>query len=252
MRCAPFIFPRIGAAVRALWRPMAGGALGLLLLAGCQNGPKVTIDWQGGPFFAPTNFSGLSEMPPEIRRVAVLPIAGLENLPPESAAALESAARIALLEVGRFEVVPVDPAVVRSLAGKPAVNSVEVLPSALFDRIVREQAADAVLLIDVTLYRPYTPLALGVRVKLAGREDPRPILWAFDTIFDARNPAVANAARRHAAGGRAGLVDPGPAALQSPSRFAAYVFADTFATLPRRPEPVPPVVPAKVSHQRAD
>ena len=53
MRCAPFIFPRIGAAVRALWRPVAGGALGLLLLAGCQNGPKVTIDWQGGPFFAP-------------------------------------------------------------------------------------------------------------------------------------------------------------------------------------------------------
>ena len=227
---------------------MAGGALALLLLAGCQNGPKVTVDWQGGPFFAPTNFVGLTEMPPEIRRVAVLPLSGLDALPPESAAALQTAALTALLGAGRFEVVAVDPAVVRSVAGKAAVSSVEQLPELLFERIVREQAADAVLLIDVTLYRPYPPLALGVRVKLARSDGGRPILWAFDTVFDARIPTVANAARRHASGGHSGLVDPGPAALQSPSRFAAYVFTDTFTTLPRRPAPVP----AKVSRTRAD
>ena len=237
-----------------IWKTAGGAALAACLLAGCQNTPKVTIEWMGGPFFTPTNFVGITELPPEIRRVAVLPISGLEGLPPESAVALEDAARIALLDVGRFEVVPVDPALVRSLAGKSAVSSVEPLPTALFDRIVRDQAADAVLLIDVTLYRPYTPLALGVRVKLAGSTGTRPILWAFDTVFDLRNPAVANSARRYAAGGHPGLVDPGPAARQSPSRFAAYVFSDTFSALPRRPAPVPaqPNVPAKVSRTRAD
>jgi hypothetical protein len=241
-----------------IWKAAGGAALALCLLSGCQDAPKVTIDWLGGPFFAPTNFVGLTELPPEIRRVAVLPISGLEGLPPESTGALEEAARIALLGAGRFEVVPVEPAMVRSIVGKPAVSSVEVLPTALFDRIVRDQAADAVLLIDVTLFRPYTPMALGVRVKLASCSGTRPILWAFDTVFDVRNPAVANSARRYAAGGHPGLVDPGPSAMQSPSRFAAYVFTDTFAVLPQRPPPVPALpadssnVPAKVSRPRAD
>ncbi len=252
MRHRSFLFPRIGHLFAPATRPAAGAVLAALLLAGCQSGPKVTIDWQGGPFFTPTNFVGLAELPPEIRRVALLPLSGLEGLPSESVAALETAARTALLGTGRFEVVPVDPALVRAVAGKASVSSVELLPPALFERIVREQAADAVLLVDVTLYRPYPPLALGVRVKLAGSQGARPILWAFDTVFDARQPAVANTARRHASGGHSGLVDPGPTALQSPSRFAAYVFTDTFAALPKRPEPVPPIVPAKVSRPRAD
>lgn len=252
MRHRLFLIPRIGHLAARAGRPVLGAVLAALVVAGCQSGPKVTIDWQGGPFFTPTNFVGVAELPPEVRRVALLPLSGLEGLPSESVAALEMAARTALLATGRFEVVPVDPALVRAVAGKAAVSSVELLPPALFERIVRDQAADAVLLVDVTLFRPYPPLAVGVRAKLASTQGPRPILWAFDTLFDVRNPAVANTARRHASGGHSGLVDPGPTALQSPSRFAAYVFTDTFAALPKRPEPVPPIVPAKVSRPRAD
>ena len=229
-----------------------GAALAIGLACGCQHVPKVSVDWRGGPFFKPTNFAGASQMPGDVRRVAVMPLSVAEGLPADSVAALESAVHAALLREGRFEIVPVGPEFVRAVAGKPAVASYEVLPPALFERLVREQGADAVLFVDVTLYRPYAPLELGVRAKLARCDELRTILWSFDTLFDARDPAVANSARRHASGGRESIVDAGPSALQSPSRFATYVFADTFATLPSRPAPPPAPPKSKVPRHRAD
>jgi hypothetical protein len=229
-----------------------GVALAIGLICGCQHVPKVSVDWTGGPFFEPTNFSGAAQMPGDVRRVAVLPLSVPEGLPSDNVRELESAMHAALLREGRFEVVPVGEAFVRAVAGKPAVASHAVLPPALFERLAREQGADAVLFVDVTLYRPYSPLGLGVRAKLARCDESRTILWSFDTLFDAREPGVANSARRHASGGRTAIVDAGPSALQSPSRFAEYVFADTFATLPQRPAPPPPSPKAKVSRHRAD
>lgn len=227
----------------ALFAALAAVGLG----CGCQTVPKVTVDWKGGPFFSPTNFSGVPIMPSEVRRVAVLPVAGLEGLPPDTVAAVESAVQGALLAEGRFETVAVDAALVRALAGKPTVNSGELLPPTLLERVARETGAEAVLFVDVTLYRPYAPMALGVRAKLARCDDARALLWAFDTLYDVRDPAVGNSARRHAAGGRDAIVDAGPSALQSPGRFAAYVFSDVFGTLPKRPPPVPPPPTTKVS-----
>ena len=222
------------------------------LACGCQHVPKVSVDWRGGPFFEPTNFSGAAQMPGDVRRVAVLPLAGVEGVSPDGLAALEMAMHAALLREGRFEIVPVGADFVRSVAGRPAVASHEALPAALFERLARELGADAVLLVDITLYRPYEPQAQGVRAKLARCDELRTILWSFDTLFVARGPAGVNSARRHASGGHQTVVDSGPAALQSPSRFAAYVFADTFATLPKRPAPPPPPPKSKVPHGRAD
>ena len=230
-------------AVRAvlLW----GSVLLLGGLTGCQQLPKVAVSWQGGPFFTPTNFSGVPLMPAEVRRVAVLPLSGLDGLPPETVAALESALRAALLAEGRFEVVAVRREWMQAQAGRGALATSDQLPAPLFERLAREYSADAVLLVDISHYRPYAPLALGVRAKLAFCAAPHAVFWAFDTLFDSRVPAVANSARRHAAGGPAGKVDSGPVALQSPSRFAAYVFADVFACLPQRPAPVPAAPPAR-------
>lgn len=217
------------------------------LAGGCQSVPTVSVDWKGGPFFTPTNFNGVSIMPAEVRRVAVLPMSGLDGLPPDTVAGLESALQGALLAEGRFETVAVSADLVRSMAGKASVSVGEVLPAGLFERIARDTAADAVLFVDVTLYRPYAPLALGVRAKLARCDEAHAVIWAFDTLYDVRDPAVGNSARRHAAGGRDAIVDAGPSALQSPSRFAAYVFTDAFGTLPKRPPPVPPPPATKVS-----
>jgi hypothetical protein len=220
--------------------------------SGCGHVPRVSVDWRNGPFFTPTNFEGVALMPADIRRVAVLPIHGLADLPPDTMAALEAAARAALLSEGRFETVAVGADFMRTVAGKPTLAATDFLPPTLFARAAQEYGADAVLFIETTAYKPYAPLALGVRAKLARCDETHAILWSFDTLYDASNPAVANSARRHASGGRSAQVDPGPAALQSPSRFAAYVFADAFARMP--PRPAPAVLPSqsKVSRHRAD
>ena len=227
-------------------------ATALVVLTGCQHAPAVSVNWRGGPFFEATNLSGVEILPAEFRRVALLPLAGVQQLPTESAEPLREALLAALLRTARFELVTVDSAVLRALAGKPMVGSTEVLPAGLFDRIRQEYAPDAVLFVEVTHHQPYAPLALGVRAKLVLASDPKAIIWAFDTLYDAANPAVANSARRHLAGGSREAVDPGPTALQSPRRFAAYVCDDLCLRLPQRPAPLAPTSSTKVSETRAD
>ncbi len=220
-----------------------GAAAVLIGSNGCQHTPAVSVDWRGGPFFRPTNYTGVAIMPAEIRRVAVLPLAGLEGLPPESTEPLREALAAALLATARFEVVAVDGALLRAAGGRATVRSTEPLPAGLFERIAREHAPDAVLFVEVTHYQPYAPLVLGVRAKLVSGDGSHAVLWAFDTLYDARVPAVANSARRHAAGGGREAVDVGPAGVQSPRRFAAYVFTDLCSCLPERPPPLPAKVP---------
>lgn len=214
-------------------------ALGLVLAGGCQSVAVKPSEWVGGPFFVPTNFSGMEILPAEVRRVALLPTAGLEALPPDSAESISGAVQAALLAEARFEVVVVDPKLLQELGAKRAIASSERLPADLFTRLQQEYGIEAVLFVDVTYQRAYAPLALGVRTKLALVAAPHGVIWAFDTLYDVRDPAVGNSARRFAARGGKDVADGGPASLQSPSRFAAYVFADVFGTLPKRPPPAP-------------
>jgi hypothetical protein len=93
-----------------------------------------------------------------------------------------------------------------------------------------------VLLLDLAHYVPYQPIAIGVRAKLVAVESGQ-ILWSFDSLFDSAQTDVAEAARRFAAGkkGRpATAADDNTGILQSPSRFAKYVGAAVFGTLPPR------------------
>jgi len=52
----------------------------------------------------------------------------------------------------------------------------------------RELAVDAVLFVDVTAFRAYAPLVLGLRGKLATIEGTR-LVWTFDNVFSADEPA---------------------------------------------------------------
>jgi len=92
-----------------------------------------------------------------------------------------------------------------------------------------------VLFVDVTAYQDNRPLTFGVRAKLATVDGPR-VIWTYDEILSAADPAVAGSAQAHArAAAPAGLpVDISSSALQSPSRFAAYVADTVFGTLPPR------------------
>jgi hypothetical protein len=228
----------------SLLRPVLGFVA--ILLTGCveltdeRDRPallRVSLDPAAAtePRHVPVNHLGVVALPPELRRVVLLPVCGGGLLPPETAAGLDPLFAAALQERLRFEVVPVSRAWCRRYFGADEFSSAAALPHDFLARLGAEHAADAVLFVDVTAYQDNRPLTFGVRAKLATVTGPR-VIWTYDEILSAADPAVAGSARAHArATARADLpVDLSASALQSPSRFAAYVAATVFGTLPPR------------------
>lgn len=202
------------------------------LVAGCQT-PPFNDSARVGPFFIPINHAGDPSLPSDLRRVVLLPIYGGQVAAVETSSVLDAVFATELQKQNRFEVVVLSRAECQRRFGASEFSSVSVVPHDFLPRIRRDFAADAVLWIDLTSYRPYSPLALGVRAKLVSVDDPR-MIWTFDNIFSADNPAVANSARQHFVrqSNSDAPADLTREALQSPSRFATYVAAATFATLP--------------------
>jgi hypothetical protein len=200
------------------------------LLAGCAHPPQ-SDPARTGPFFTPANHSG-DETLGEIRRVVVLPVWVGEGTPPESAAALDAVFLTALQQEKRFEVVSFSRDECRRRYREDALSSASALPADLFSSLQQEFGADAVLLIDLTAFSAYKPLTLGLRGKLAAIDGTR-LVWTFDNVFSSEAPAAANSARNHFLDrDRSVPVDLTRAALQSPSKFAAYAAASMFTTLP--------------------
>lgn len=208
-----------------------------LALAGCSALPK-RDGAVSGPFFTPTNVTAKVKIPAEVRRVVVLPVAGSAALTEETLTALDSVCQTELSRTGKFEVVPISRDALAAITGSRQISSVEKLPPVLIDKlfnIYNPYGADAILLIDVTAYSAYTPLVLGLRTKLA-RVTDGDIIWSADNIFSAAEPAVANSARHHAEalGTDRGRTNLSHTILQNPQRFAGYVAAATFQTIPPR------------------
>lgn len=209
----------------------------LPLAGGCQSVREQLLDEvQERRYFTPANHSAVSRLPATLRRVVLVPVCGGEVVPPETTEALQAVFAAELQRQARFEVVQLAREDCRRRFGAPEFASVAALPHDFLAALGRSFGADGVLFVDVTGYRGYRPLALGVRAKLATIEDTR-LLWSMDEIFSADEPAVANSVR-HFYGDRSGpAVTPAeawPGALQSPGKFAAYVAAATFHTLPPR------------------
>ena len=224
----------------ALVAPLGAGLLALS--GGCQT-PAYDDPARIGPFFTPVNHAGDEALPPTLRRVVLLPVYGGALATSETTSALDPVFATELQRQNRFEVIVLDRAECLRRFGAEEFSSSAALPRDFLIRLRRDFAADAVLWIDLTVYRAYRPLALGVRGKLATLKDTR-LVWTFDNVFSSDDPSVANAARHH-------FIDPThsavpadltPAVMQSPSRFATYVAAATFATLP--PVAPPPPAPA--------
>ncbi len=211
------------------------------LLAGCMT-PSFDDPARLGPFFAPKNFVGEPSLG-GLRRVVLLPVSGGALAPVETAAGFDAVFAAALSRQQRFEVVPFPREEFLRRFHVAEVSSVAALPHDLIATVQREFAADGVVFVDLTVFRPYRPIALGLRAKLATLEASPRLVWTFDTVFSADDPAVANAARRHFLGSDRGGVpaDLSPGVLQSPARFADYAADAMFATLP----PIRPPVVAK-------
>jgi hypothetical protein len=196
--------------------------------------PPVDDPARTGPFYRPTNFRGERELPQTVRRVVLLPIAGGSIATGESTSALDAVFTTELQRKNRFEVVTLTRADCLRRFQAEEFSSVGLLPANLMARLRREFDADAVLLIDLTVFKPYRPLAIGVRAKLATIGETTQLLWSFDNVYSAADGPVANSARAHfLESDRGGIpADLTPSVLQSPTRFGSYVAADMFATLP--------------------
>jgi hypothetical protein len=210
-------------------------AFALLLTTGCASSEAFLHKPKESRFFTPTNFTGDTRLPVNLHRVVLLPVYGGSIVPPETATSLEEVFATELQKQLRFEVVRISRAECQRRFGAPEFSSVGALPHDFLASLGRDFAADAVLFVDVTSYRGYRPLALGVRSKLATVEQTR-LLWSFDEVFSADDPAVGNSVRHYyGAVDPSGIpIDASHAGLQSPAKFASYVAAATFNTLPPR------------------
>ena len=204
-----------------------------LLLGGCMIPPSDDAA-RIGPFFAPSNYTGGPQLPATLRRVVLLPIAGGTVAPAESVAALDPVFTAQLQRQNRFEIVTLTRAECLQRFQAEEFPSAGALPATLLNRLQREFGADGVMFIDLTVFKPYRPLAIGVRAKLATVEDPARLVWTFDDVYSAAEAPVANSARAHFLESDGGRIpaDLTPSVLQSPGRFATYVASSVFSTLP--------------------
>jgi hypothetical protein len=229
----------------------AAFSLFLCLVSGCSVLPNAGHVTEKAVPPLHLNHGGDAKLPSGLQRVILLPLAGGSVASPESVSALDPVLIGALQLQNRFEVVPLTREECRRYFQNEEISSVSAIPANLMSVLKREYAADAVLFVDLTVYRAYHPLAIGLRAKLA-MLDGAHLVWTFDTIFSADDPAVAeNAVRYLKSRDQGGLpADLIAVDLESPVRFGTYASTAMFATLPPISTSAPQVT-AKKSHRDA-
>jgi hypothetical protein len=220
-------------AVQILRLVVPGAVLAAMVLlgAGCTT-PALNDPARVGPFYQPTNVASDPTLG-GIRRVVLLPVWHGDLASEETAQDLDPVFRQALQDQNRFEIVSFSREDLRRRFGQSSLSSAAPLPHDFIATVQRLFAADAVMFVDLTTFRPYHPLAIGVRSRLAAVGNLR-LVWSFDNVFSADDPTVAAGARHYFLHSEHQGVpgDLTPAVLQSPLRFAAYVANATFVTLP--------------------
>jgi|GEM_PF-667774 len=247
--------------------------LGVLLslgLASCSNSPTQSVNDKSNK---PPNSGRIKQLsqptasqPPQdlsanpgviwpvgMRRLAMLPIH--TNRPIDDAQRdMDGIFRGELSKVVKYEIVQVSRQEMQSLLNRESVSSTEIIPAEVVRALRQKYAADAVLFTDFTLFRPYRPLAIGVRTKIVDLRN-MDIIWMADGILDSAEPGVADLASSFAdAGFQMRYVSPtipkgrerergsgNQIILQSPRLYAAFVASEAFATL----APAPPTTPGQ-------
>jgi hypothetical protein len=217
-----------------LWGPLAL-AICILASSGCCSSAKRRPCTAG---FPRANAYRASEMlPPEIRRVAVLPLVGdaSESTLEAGLETLEPVLHSELSKCDLFELTFISPEKMRQWTGQSRWAAEERLPQDFFQRLQQEVGCNAVLFSRLTRFQAYAPLQTGWNLKLVESANPR-IWWSADEVFDAGQPAVAEEARQYAADN---LRDGRPLSdsasiLMSPARFGQYSISIVLGTLPKR------------------
>ncbi len=172
------------------WLPVAG------VFAAC------TMPAQAGGFFgsdikSDNIYVSASNLPPTLRRVAVLPLAHEESQQELTSGCemFEQVLQSELIKTKRFEVVSVGARELNYTTGQRSWTGAEDLPANFFDTLRKAHDCDAVLFCQLTTYQPYAPLVTGWRMKLVDVSTQR-IIWAADMVFDANDAAVRKDAQK--------------------------------------------------------
>lgn len=175
--------------------------LGLIAtLCGLFAGCSTTVDYvknrvlpePPAPATEPTNFYIEPSDVAPIRRIALMPVYSPDTNH-QTQAILDQAFFNKLSETQLFEVVMITREDLARRFSARAFNSAAPITDTLFNYIEEATYADAVVFFDVTSYRPYKPVKLGIRSKMLRLED-RKIIWAIDQSFDTGDQRVAEEA----------------------------------------------------------
>jgi len=208
-----------------------------VFLSGCESS-RIFEDMVTGPYYQPSNvFRASAIIPSQIRKVAVLPIASINN------ALLDDDTRgsfqpILLSELGKtksFELVSLTPEQLHPWSRSGTLSEQDKVPQDILKKIKDSYGCDAVLFVRLTHYRAYKPLAIGWSMKLITCETGQNI-WSTDEIFDSGDVTVCNSARKYYQSHQvqASHLSDSTSILSSPRRFAQYTLSALFGTVPSR------------------
>jgi hypothetical protein len=189
--------------------------------------------------------------PSGMRRIAILPIYTTRPIG-DAERDMDGIFRGEFSKVVKYEIVQVTRQDMKTLFNRDSFSSAEIIPPDLIRVLRQKYGADAVLFTDFTVFRPYRPLAIGVRTKIVDLKN-MDVIWMADGIVDAAEPSVADTATHFASTGlQMNYVSPtipkgkdrehgsgNQIILQSPRLFAGFVAHDAFSSLAPLPPPVP-------------
>lgn len=214
----------LGAAVILIIGVFASGCSSL------QNASNREFNTTFGKKHATTNVYR-QEVPEHLRRIAVLPF-HKGNFKHVDFGEIERNFALELSKTNRFEMIPISVDSMMELFAQERYSSIENLPTELLGKLHEAYAIDGVLLVDISYFRAYRPVGLGVRLKLLdGRTGE--IVWAVDEVYDSSDHAVANAAKVFYKSESIVTYPMNAAdlAINSPNRFSKYVANSVFSTI---------------------
>ncbi|MFZ9963585.1 MAG: hypothetical protein ACO3GO_00120 [Terrimicrobiaceae bacterium] len=188
--------------------------------------------------------------PAGMRRLAILPIYSARPID-DMQRDMDGIFRGELSKVVKYEIVQVPREEMLKLTSNEAVSSSSIISADVVKALRQKHAADAVMFIDFTVFRPYRPIAIGVRAKIVDLRNME-VIWVADGILDTAEPDVATIATQFAGMGlNVPYISPSipkgkdreqgsgnQIILQSPRLFAGFVAHEAFSTL--APPPPPP------------
>ncbi len=204
---------------------------------GCSSMPPAVRHTLTAAYVPVNVFQKAPKFPPNMRRVAVLPL-------PQSRTDADQAAGVDMLEPlliselrkrNSLEIIPVSPSTMQELTGRRFWFAEEPLPPDFMARLRKATACDAVLFTSLAGYQAYPPLRTAWKLRLVDCTEQQ-TWWAVDENFDAGSESVAVAAEAYA---RRNLNLPNPlledtGVLHSPLRFGQYTLSAVAKTMPER------------------